>query len=164
VKPSLLAKIALAGVVVAVPLAYFAMRPHAARLTGYAPKQTTLEYRGEAAKLTLAPGWRWPSNPIASKAPDHRGMMYERGFGIQAADHYWYCSWASRAVDMRLAPSVRRRAVTVAVSLEDTYYFKRALAPDSRPFVSAFLARAKKGQLAGLKRDVVLNCPRTSGG
>jgi hypothetical protein len=164
IRRSLLAKLTIGIVIVAVPAGYFAMRPNAARFVAYTPKQTTLEYAREAAKLRLAPGWRWPSAPVASKAPDGRGMMYERGFGIQAADHYWYCSWASRAIETHLPASVRSRSITMAASLESTYYFKRALAPDSRPYVSAFLARAEHGDLAGLRRDVALNCPRAPGG
>lgn len=91
-------------------------------------------------------------------------MMYERGFGRQAADHYWYCSWAARAVDQRVGTSARRQAVATAASLRKTYYFTTALAPDSRPFVDDLLERAQHGDLSGLRRDVTLNCPRTPGG
>jgi hypothetical protein len=91
-------------------------------------------------------------------------MMYERGFGAQAADHYWYCSWASRAVDPKVTRAARRNAVKMAVSLRDTYYFKKALAPESRPFVDNLLTRAEHGDLNGLKHDVILNCPRNRGG
>ena len=164
VSRSLLVKIAICAVIVAIPAGYLVTRPHAARLTGYTPKQTTLEYRKEAATLTLAHGWRWPMTPIASKGPDGGGMMYERGFGTQAADHYWYCSWASRAIDPHTEAASRQNAVKIAVSLRDTYYFKKALAPESRPFVDNLLSRAEHGELAGLERDVALNCPRTPGG
>ncbi|HET6915264.1 MAG TPA: hypothetical protein VJP41_00615 [Gaiellaceae bacterium] len=161
---SFLVKVGAIAVVSAVPAAvYTATRTNAGRFVAYTPKETTREYRAEAASLTLAPGWRWPSVPIASKGPDGRGMMYQRGFGTQAADHYWYCSWASRALDTHIKAAARRRAITMAASLRGTYYFKTALAPDSRPFVDNFLTRAERGHLAGLRRDVALNCPRSHG-
>lgn len=147
--------------IVAAPAAYLATRSsgETTRFVANTPKQARAEYRAEAASLTLAPGWRWPATPIPSTAPDGRGMMYEVGFGRQAADRYWYCSWATRAVDARVGPSARRQAVATAVSLRDTYYFKKALAPESRPFVDDLLARAQRGDLSGLRRDVRLNCP-----
>lgn len=162
-RTTLFAKVAVASLIVALPVAYFALRPTGAGSIGYTAKQADREYALEAAGLSLAPGWRWPRAPIAAKAPDGGEMMYERGFGTQAADHYWYCSWASRAIDRRQAPSLRRRALTRATSLKKTYYFTRALAPDARSFVRAFLARAEQGHLSGLRRDVKLNCPRSSG-
>lgn len=161
---SLLIKIAVCAVIVAIPAGYLVMRPHASGLTAYTPKRTTRDYRAEAASLTLAPGWRWPQTPIANKGPDGRGMMYERGFGQQAADHYWYCSWASRAVDPKTGTAARQNAVNTAISLRDTYYYKKALAPESRPFVDNLLTRAEHGNLSGLKRDVILNCPGNPGG
>ena len=158
---SLFIKFAACAVVLAVPAVYLATRSTAGRFVAHTPKQTTAEYQAEAAKLTLAPGWRWPSAPIASKAPDGRGMMYQQGFGTQAADHYWYCSWASRAFDTQIAAAARRQAIARAASVRNTYYFKSALAPDSRPFMDNFLTRAEAGHLAGLRRDVALNCPRS---
>lgn len=158
-------KIAAVVLILAALAGYLATRSRGtSKFVAYTPKRATAEYRTEAAALTLAPGWRWPAAPLAKTGPDGRGMMYERGFGKQAADHYWYCSWASRALDEQVAPTDRAQALTTAVGLRKTFYFTTGLAPASRPFVDGFLTRAEHGDLSGLRRDVRLNCPKSVGG
>jgi hypothetical protein len=151
--------------IVAAPAAYLATRGSSeTTFVAYAPERTAAEFREEAAGLTLAPGWRWPAVPIPRTAPDGRRMMYERGFGTQAADRHWYCSWAAHALDPGVGASARRQAVANAASLRKTYYFTTALAPESRPLVEDLLSRAVHGDFRGLRRDVELNCPRAPGG
>ncbi len=128
------------------------------------PHQATAEYRAEAAHLTLAPHWRWPATPIESTSPDGSGNVFQPGFGKQAADHYWYCSWSHRAVDPAVTPRQRGAALRQAVRLRTTYYFTEALAEDSRPIMQNTLDTAKLGDLSLLLRDVRLNCPAASEG
>jgi hypothetical protein len=166
VSGSLLVRIVSCFLIVAAPAAYLATRGSSeTKRVVYAPEPiAAAAFRAEAAALTLAPGWRWPAVPIRRTAPDGRQMMYERGFGTQAADHYWYCSWAAHALDPRVRASARREAVATAASLRNTYYFTTALAPESRPLVEDLLSRAAHGDLRALRRDVELNCPRAPGG
>jgi hypothetical protein len=164
VRVSRIAKIAAAVLLLAALTGYLASRSRGnLKFVSYTPIRATIEFRAEATSLRLAPGWSWPATPLAKTAPDGRGMMYERGFGKQAADHYWYCSWATRALDTRITPADRAQSVETAVGLRKTFYFTNALAPESRPFVDDFLTRAQQGDLSRLARDVKLNCPKMPG-
>jgi hypothetical protein len=151
-------------VVVASLAGYFGTRYLSARsggkLTGLSPAHTTRDFRAEEATLRLAPGWSWPTRPIRSKAPDGRSVMYEKGFGKQAADYYWYCSWATSAVDRAAAPSSRRIAVRRVLAIREKYFFTTALAAVSKPAFDRVLTSASRGDVRGLRRDVALNCPK----
>lgn len=125
------------------------------------PAQTTTEYRAEATTLTLAPGWSWPAAPIADKANDGNGIVYEPGFGRQAADFYWYCSWVDRTLDTKLASTARQQALANVLAIKTKYYYTSALDPDSRPYVDNELRNAQLGDYALLENDFQLNCPQT---
>jgi hypothetical protein len=124
------------------------------------PKQTTREYRTEAASLSLAPGWTWPKAPVQSVGPDGRGRVYEAGWGMQAADYFWYCSWASRVIDQGISASDRSKALKQVLSIREKYFFTTALAPNSRPVFDQLLINAELGDGSGLRRDYELNCPQ----
>jgi hypothetical protein len=156
---SLLIKLASCLVIVGSPAAYFATKSRD-RPAALSPKQTTIEYRAEAASLRLAPGWTWRAAPVRSLAADGRGIMYEPGWGRQAADYYWYCSWTSRALDQRVGASDRRQALENVLSIRKKYYFTTALAPISRPAFDRVLSEAALGDLRGLRRDYEINCPK----
>jgi len=120
--------------------------------------QTTAEYRAEAATLELAPGWTWPQQPIAAKAPDGVETVYEPGFGKQAADHYWYCSWSSRVLDPAVSESDRKTALDNIVKIKEKYYYLTALVDDSKPYMESVLSSSQLGDYAPLKNDFELNC------
>jgi hypothetical protein len=163
---SVLVKLLPLLLVIAGLVGYFGMRYFSAssggRFTALSLKGTAREYRAEAASLRLAPGWRWPSAPVPSHAADGRGVRYERGWGTQAADFYWYCSWTSRAIDPRVSAPARRSAVGHVLEIRDRYYFTTALAPVSRPAFDRLLTKAARGDVRGLRRDYELNCPKAS--
>jgi hypothetical protein len=119
--------------------------------------QATTEYFAEAAHLTLASGFRWPANPLPN-SQDGSPKMYEVGFGRQAADRYWFCSWARTAVTAPAASQTQRHAIGQLVKVKRLYYYTTALVPQSRPLLSTELARAAAGKLANLRTDVSLNC------
>jgi hypothetical protein len=160
---SLLVKIAVPLVIVAALGGYFATRYFAksdSRFTALSLAGTTREYRAEATSLRLAPGWRWPVSPVPRVASDGRGIRYEKGWGKQAADYYWYCSWTSRAVDPALSAAGRKNALEQVLSIRDKYYFTTALAPNSKPLFNQVLKKAAAGDVRALRRDYELNCPR----
>lgn len=130
--------------------------------TGLSPRETTHDFRAEAASLRLAPGWRWPAQPIRSTAPDGRGVKYEKGYGKQAADYYWYCSWGTRAADPKTGGIARKAALENVLAVRDTYFYRTSLAAVSKPAFDRILTSAERGDLRGLRRDVVLNCPQSS--
>lgn len=123
------------------------------------PQQATDEYRSEAATLALAPKWSWPEQPIEAVAPDGSGMVYQPGFGKQAADNYWYCSWASHALAARPDSKQRTAAITELGRMRSMYYYTTALDPESRPALDQVLKTAALGDMSALRRDVKLNCP-----
>jgi hypothetical protein len=119
--------------------------------------QANAEFTTETEDLQLAPDWTWPGDPLPSAGPDGHDQVYEPGYGRQAADHFWYCSWAATAVTSQDA-TTRTTALEQAGRITDTYYYKVALAADSRPALDAVLASAALGDLSKLQQDVRLNC------
>ncbi len=122
------------------------------------PDQTAAEYRTEAATLELAPGWTWPADPVAAKAPDGDGNVYEPGFGKQAADHYWFCSWSSRVLDPATSDADRKAALDNMVKIKQKYYYLTALEADTKSYVDSLLSSTQLGDYAPLKNDFELNC------
>ncbi len=118
---------------------------------------TTDEYHAEADRLELAPGWSWPADPIPAT---YRGdeIRYEEGYGTQAADQYWFCSWAQQALAAPADSPARGEAVARLVELRDTYYFE-VLHPQSKPYVERELSLAEQGRLRLVRTDVAQNCP-----
>jgi hypothetical protein len=160
---SRLVKLVVPLIFVAGLVGYFGERHFADRggkFTALSLQGTTREYRAEAASLRLAPGWTWPRAPVRRTAVDGRAVRYERGWGTQAADYYWYCSWASRATDPRVGTAERRSALEQVLAIRDKYFFKTALAAVSRPAFDRVLEQAERGDVRGLRRDYELNCPR----
>jgi hypothetical protein len=114
------------------------------------------EYSKEAATLRLPPQHSWPQHPMrASEAgtPD----WYQVGYGRQAADRFWFCSWAAVAVGTADA-KVRHDAVDTLQGMLRLYYYTVALDPPSRPLLVTELASAQRGNLAALSNDLQRNC------
>lgn len=126
--------------------------------------QTVAEYRAEAANLQLSAGWMWPGNPIPANAPDGDANVYEPGFGKQAADHYWFCSWTARTLDATLSPADHQAALAHVLAVKQTFYYTTALVPDSRTYLDTELQDAQLGDFGLLKNDFMLNCPQTTDG
>jgi hypothetical protein len=87
-------------------------------------------------------------------------MRYQRGWGTQAADFYWYCSWTSRVLEPRVAASARRKALTQVLSIRKKYFFNTALAPNTKPVFDHVLTNAEHGDVRSLRRNYELNCPK----
>jgi hypothetical protein len=117
----------------------------------------TVEYRAEATGLALAPGWAWPQEPIPSTYHGSE-IKYEKGYGKQAADQYWFCSWAVRAVETRPGTKERAEAVLQVQALRSKYYFE-VLNAHSKPYVLEELRLAGEGNLDLVQTDVEQNCP-----
>lgn len=134
-------------------------QPSAAKHPTYSDHQVaTREYRDEAAGLTLAPGWDWPEAPIPATYQGSE-VRYERGYGTQAADQFWFCTWAVHALQARPASAARADAVSRLQALRGMYYFK-VLNEHSRPYVDEELRRALAGELDLVHTDVEANCPQ----
>jgi len=114
------------------------------------------EYAREAATLSLPAQRNWPQHPLrASEAgtPD----WYQVGYGRQAADRFWFCSWAAVALGAA-DPKVRHDAVDTLQGMLRLYYYTVALDPPSRPQLLAELTTAQRGHLAALDTDLQRNC------
>lgn len=127
-------------------------------------QQATSEYLAEAKALTLAPAAAWPKTPIAATAEDGVAMVYEPGFGRQAADSYWFCTWSGRALEVGVSDAERKAAITELDKIRGTYFYTTALAPESKPILDKVLASTRLGDLAPLRRDHEMNCPTTESG
>jgi hypothetical protein len=126
-------------------------------------EEATQEYRAEARSLKLAPGAEWPVNPIQSIAEDGVPMIYEPGFGKQAADSHWFCSWSAKALETDATDAQRADAVAELEKIRTTYFYTRALAPESRPVLDKVLASTQLGDFGPLRRDHGLNCTPPEG-
>ena len=130
---------------------------HPACGAGHRSSDVAADYRAEQHVLSgLAPGWQWPARlSFPSEAPDGSGIAYGRGFGAMAADSYWFCSWASRAVSF---PRDRGRALRRLAQIRGTPFFRESLAPEDRPRFLAILTSAGRGNLVPLRQHVTANC------
>lgn len=116
------------------------------------------EYRSEAGKLRLAPGWHWPARPaLTGVGADGEREGYGKGFGAILADAHWFCSWASRAVSPLLSPKARRDALAQLPKIRNTPSYK-ALIPDTRAYEDAMIAQALRGNASTLREYVTANC------
>ncbi|MCL6647789.1 MAG: transposase family protein [Chloroflexi bacterium] len=156
---SRLVLLASGWLIVAIPIAYCAAR-YNPRPTALTPQQALAEYRAEAASLTLAPDWKWPASPVPSHAPDGPATTYGKGWGRQAADSYWFCSWASRALDPKLPAAERQQAIENALSIRTKYLYTTALAPDSKRALDRLLRNAAKGDTRDLRQYYEANCSK----
>jgi hypothetical protein len=119
---------------------------------------TTREYFTEAGRLRLAAGWSWPAHPVQS-IREGQPVFYQTGFGTQAADSYWYCSWAATALNDSHLKSNERAAVAQLQHIRQLYYFTHSLDRNGRVLLSHELVTAERGDLKLLQNDVTLNCP-----
>lgn len=127
--------------------------------------EITQEFRGEAARLVLAPGWSWPLDPgFAKTGPDGTRMVYEPGYGRTRADSLWFCSWAESYLATKPRSLLHVRASQRLPRIFNMFFFRVALVPGDRPAFSAMVARAVRGRTRPLKRYVRLNCPRPAVG
>ncbi|NEA35149.1 hypothetical protein [Streptomyces sp. SID13031] len=119
------------------------------------------EYRAEAATLKLADGWQWPADKsFMAKTDDGHDVVYQRGFGRQAADRRWYCSWVGKA----LAGDTKSTggALAEALKIRETYYYTTALQAESKTFFEDVLRRASLGDLGPIANDFQQNCDKES--
>jgi hypothetical protein len=125
------------------------------------PKTALAEYRAEAKRLTLAPGWNWPTKPSWLSGSGIRGSRvgYASGYGTMQADFRWFCSWASQAASPKQSAHAQRRAFDQLARLPRTHYYQ-LLIPDERAIMDARIARAKVGRSSGLRFFVEMNCTR----
>ena len=123
----------------------------------YIPVPTAeTEYAREAATLQLPPTQAWPKHPLlASEAGTPE--WYQLGYARQAADRFWFCSWAAVAV-RATDTSVRQDAVTRLQGMTELYYYTETLAAPSRPQLVTELTTAQRGDLTMLSNDLKLNC------
>jgi hypothetical protein len=123
----------------------------------YVPVPTAQdEYAKEAATLQLPAQHSWPQHPMRASeggTPD----WYQVGYGRQAADRFWFCSWASVAVGTADA-KLRHDAVETLQGMLRLYYYTVALDAPSRPQPATELATAQRGNLAALSNDLQRNC------
>jgi hypothetical protein len=146
----------LVGIVA--PIGYFATKYHTTP-NGLTPQQTVAEYRREEASLTLAPQWKWPVAPVPSHMPNGQRIIYQQGWGRQAADLYWFCSWSSVTVNPKAPETLRQQALQHVLSMRTKYFYMYSLAAVSKPGFDDVLNRAAKGDLTELRRFYEANCP-----
>jgi hypothetical protein len=129
------------------------------KLEAIKPTAVKAEYLQEQSSLTLAPGWTWPDDPTPrSVADDGSNLVYQRGYGTTAADHYWYCSWEAAMVTAPTA-AARDEALKNLQTVKRTHYYKADLLPPDRRRFDAILTNAGLGDLTGMQFDVTNNCP-----
>jgi hypothetical protein len=117
------------------------------------------QYFREASRLNLAKDWHWPKRPLAPTF-EARPQWYETGFGTQAADRYWFCSWAIEAVAAKPGSKLEWNAIRTLQQIRSLYYYRKTLTKRAGRLFSSELALSDAGRLSELRRDVRLNCPR----
>lgn len=123
----------------------------------YVPGPTAeLEYSLEATTLRLPAGHAWPQHPMA-KSPSGTPEWYQLGYAKQAADRFWFCSWAAVAASTTDAKA-RHDAVLRLQGITKLYYYTNALDGPSRPLLLNELKAALRGDLGAVRNDLKQNC------
>lgn len=123
----------------------------------YVPGPTAeLEYALEASTLKLPTGHSWPQHPMA-KTLSGTPEWYQLGYARQAADRFWFCSWASVAVKTT-DRKARHDAVLRLQEITKLYYYTNALDEPSQPLLLDELKTALRGDLSAVANDVEQNC------
>lgn len=123
----------------------------------YVPGPTAeLEYALEASTLQLPPRHTWPQHPMA-KTLSGTPEWYQLGYAKQAADRFWFCSWASVAVSATDAKT-RHDAVLRLQGITKLYYYTHALDAPSQPLLVDELKTALRGDLSAVLNDLKQNC------
>jgi len=107
--PPRLALFSAAVVIVAISGAALAWNGPAA--PSWSADGVVAEYRSEAGRLKLAPGWSWPKELVIDAGTREEPMHYGKGSGTEMAERRWFCSWATRASSKTVSPSIRREAL-----------------------------------------------------
>jgi hypothetical protein len=115
-----------------------------------------LEYSKEASTLQLPPEHAWPRHPLL-KSESGAPQWYQIGYAKQAADRFWFCSWASVAIDTS-DTKVRHDAVKTLQGMTKLYYYTHALDAPSQPQLVNELTTAQRGDLTALRTDLQHNC------
>jgi hypothetical protein len=117
------------------------------------------EYRGEAGRLKLAPGWSWPKELVIDAGTREAPMHYQQGVGAGEADFRWLCSWATRATSKTLSPKIRREALEqLATGMRNPAYL-RGMDASSLVYPKAAVADAQSGKTRDL-REYASSCER----
>ena len=123
----------------------------------YVPGPTAdLEYALEASTLQLPAQHSWPSHPMPP-SPSGGPEWYQLGYAKQAADRFWFCSWASVASTATDAKA-RHDAVLQLQGITKLYYYTHALDAPSRPLLLDELKAAVHGDLSAVENDLKQNC------
>lgn len=136
------------------------LRPRVINGVLYLPAaMTTREYFAESRDLALSPGAAWPAHPI-EYVRGHVPMFYEKGFGRQSADFYWFCSWARSAVNARDA-AIRDQAMLIMPEIMRLPYYTSTLPKVGRIMLQKAISTAERGSMSKLVTEIDTNCPMT---
>ncbi|MEU7923471.1 hypothetical protein [Micromonospora zamorensis] len=125
--------------------------------------QAVAEYRDEAAKLKLAPGWEWPSQVIYDEERHGMEALYGVNTGRIDAAWYWHCSWGRQYLgETDLAK--RAEYLPQVLALRDSAFFKLGLAVEDRPAREDTLNRLASGDVSEFRNIIEVNCPANSEG
>lgn len=123
--------------------------------------QVAAEYRKEAKTLDLAPGWQWPRNPAPpTKASDGHDIVYQPGFGVVTADHYWYCTWEEEYLKPGLTREKSKSVYSVLKSVHHKALYEKGVASRDRAYFDKELRQAGAGDTLLMQKDVAVNCPK----
>jgi hypothetical protein len=118
------------------------------------------EYHEAAQELDWPPGASYPDTlPELEPAPDPDGggellrTVYEVGFGITVAEHYWFCAWAEEWLDTRSDD-----ALDMLVSYPDSYSYQFAYEASTRASRDEMLTSAQLGDPGRISNYVGHNC------
>lgn len=128
------------------------------------PEETRAQYWEEAAKLSLAPGWKWPPRTpegvgiLDTDLDDGAGNTYSPGYGRSWANDYWFCSWQGRLLEEGLSSEERAQALSTAKKIRQTHRYKNAVDENGRRQYEDMFGRAELGDLSVLRADFKTSC------
>jgi hypothetical protein len=124
--------------------------------------EATTQYRAEAKKWALAPGWTWPTPPYPGVGPDGSPAVYGLDIGRVDATLYWFCSWGRLLSGATSSTVDTNSALRNVLRVDETAFYRVGLlTPDRDAFDRDVTTPARAGDLSGLATFVDDTCPAT---
>ncbi|ROP30957.1 hypothetical protein EDD30_3842 [Couchioplanes caeruleus] len=124
-------------------------------------EQVEAEYRDEASKLALAPGWKWPEGKMYEEESSNSLSAYRLNTGRSDATLYWFCSWGRQYFE-KMAPEGKEIALAQILKVRETVYFTAFLEGQDKLDNERSLSALQDGDSVAFRAIVDANCPRSN--
>lgn len=122
------------------------------------------EYLTAAQELSWPVGFTYPTTvPEVAPEPNPEGELvgtvYESGYGVTIAEHYWWCAWSAEWLSTKDSdPAAAEAALSNLRRVQETYLYRKALDAHGREVFDDMVEKAGLGDAARLANYETINC------